>query len=429
MARIRKIALSLPAFWRQLLWKTALIILVIILLIQIIIIWVNGGKETDDAFSSGRRLVIPLSDLVIQGKIISSVSIATAETQPKPEVEAETESKVEVKAEPESSSEVNEPAVEEQLSLEKPPETNETKIEDKEKKKEDEVISTLTIVSDEADEKDEPLPTIIPSQTPPEQLSPKVSEKTEFGTLPKISDKGLKPWKYYSKPVKIKDKKPLIAIIVANLGKNKRTTELALRLPEVINLSFSPYANDIDNWLTSARISGHETLIDLPMEASNYPASDPGPLGLLISKDQTENENKIKKLMAHDSGFIGFLTPRNEVFLENNELFKSLLQVLAGRGLALAVAKTPAKNETKDIIEGGNTASIIIDTFIDEELTQTSINARLSLLEQLAKQRGYAVGLAQDYPISITQLNEWAAKAEEKGFNLVPVSSIIAKRY
>ncbi len=273
------------------------------------------------------------------------------------------------------------------------------------------------------------MPALSPSANQPKEFSSKLSEKTEFGTLPVISDKGEKPWKYYSKTVSVKDKKPTIAIIVTGLGKNKSISELAMRLPEEVNLSFSPYAADLDSWMLAARTSGHEVLIDLPMEASNYPASDPGPLGLLVSKDQVENEIKIKKLMAHNAGFVGFLSPQNEILLENNELLKSLLQVLSGRGLLLAIGKTPSKSETKEIIEKGNTASIITDTLIDEELTESSIQARLSLLEQNAKQRGYAVGIAQGYPLTIKQLTQWAAKAKENGFTLVPVSFIISKRF
>jgi hypothetical protein len=256
-----------------------------------------------------------------------------------------------------------------------------------------------------------------------------MADKTEFGFLPKISSNGTKPWKYYSKLVTITGSKPMISIIITGLGNNKSISEQALRLPEAINLSFSPYAKDLRSWMISARLSGHETLLDLPMEEANYPASDPGPLGLLVSKDQQANETRIKKLMAHDIGYVGFLSPQNEAFLGNNELFKSLLQILSGRGLMLVVGKEPPKNETKEMIEKGNTASVIVDSLIDEELTASAIQSHLSLLEQTAKQRGYAVGVAQGYPITIKQLNEWSAKAEANGFNLVPVSVIISKRF
>jgi polysaccharide deacetylase 2 family uncharacterized protein YibQ len=410
-----------PFFWRQLFWKMGLILLLLLLLSQVAVIWFMGAQETADAFSSGRRLIVALDSGAIEGKIISSV----------PPVEEAVE-KV-----PEKTPDIKEPDVKE-AAPEKEPEKESSvppKVDDEttknaateQPKEAAPVEEIVTVITPQLE--DEILPAIVPSTTPPAEISKDLSDKTEFGTLPKISSDGNKPWKYYAKTITAKDKKPIIAVIVTGLGQNKNISELALRLPEEINLSFSPYSKDLTSWITSARISGHEILIDLPMEASNYPVSDPGPLGLLVSKEQKENDIKIKKLMASGVGYVGFLTPYDDIFLDNNELFKSLLQVLSGRGLMLVVGRQPAKNETKEMIEKGNTASVIIDALIDEELTPVAIQARLSLLEQTAKQRGYAVGVAKAYPITIKQLNEWASQAEKNGFNLVPVSAIVSKRF
>ncbi len=414
-----------PLFWRQLLWKVTIIGLILVILAEIGYIWIKGGEETTDAFNSGRRLLITLETGEVDGKIISSNSETESkksdkETTDQKEPAKDTESTPDVgkQAAPDA-----QPATEEKSATD----TKGTETKDaSQPPPEGEVVNTLNTI---ADEKEADLQPIVPSKNPPAAFSSTVSEKTEFGTLPKIASNGTKPWKYYSKTITINDKKPMIAIIITGLGQNRNIGEQALRLPEEMNLSFSPYSSDLNSWMLSARLSGHEVLIDLPMEAANYPVSDPGPLGLLVSKEQGENETKIKKLMAHDAGYIGFLTPQDESFLENNELFKSLLNVIAGRGLVLVVGKQPPKNETREMIEKGNTASVIVDTLIDEELLPTAIQARLSLLEQTAKQRGYAIGVAHGYPITIKHLNEWTAKAAENGFVLVPVSTIISKHY
>jgi len=446
MVKGKSIYRSTPFFWRQLLWKVALIAMLLFLFAQVALIWLMSEQETADAFSSGRRLLVTLETSDIYGKKISSEDYKPEEINQEktetpeavPHVEPDKLAPIaETPAENKEPGKEPEPLPEKQ----KEPPSEIEKEQSKEPQAEAAPAEKDTQLQDQAKAKvaeaitaEEPpeaaqMPAIIPSTTPPAEILKSLIDKTEFGALPKIASDGTKPWKYYSKPLVIKDKKPMISIIVTGVGTNKNTSEQALRLPEAINLSFSVYSKDLHSWMTAARISGHETMLDLPMEASNYPVSDPGPLGLLVSKDQPENETKIKKLMARDAGYVGFLTPQDEAFLGNNELFKSLLQVLSGRGLMLVVGRQPAKNETKDIIEQGNTASIVADTLIDEELSQTGIDARLSLLEQIAKQNGYAVGIARSYPITIKQLNMWADKSEENGFNLVPVSMIISKRY
>ena len=371
-------------------WRFCLIILSLVLLAGVGRVWLSGEAETADAFASGRRLLIALDSGEVTGKVISSSETSEILTPP--------------------------PAEEKKKSDDAPAAIAPAPTEE-----------VLKII-EETPEKTEELPPLAKSATPPAPFSINLSEKGDFGAIPKITADGKKPWKYYSKPADIKSDKPMIAIIVTGLGASKNTTDLALRLPENIDLSFSPYTKNLHDVALSARDSGHELLLDLPMEASDYPAHDSGQLALLISQDQVGNEARIKKLLAHDFGYIGFVTPQDEVFLSNSELFKSLLQILTGRGLSLVVGKPPAKNDTREMIEKFN-ASVIADTLIDEDLTAIDINARLSLLEQTAKQRGYAVGIAGAYPITIKQIKEWAAKLEAEGFILVPVSTIIAKHF
>ena len=43
--------------------------------------------------------------------------------------------------------------------------------------------------------------------------------------------------------------------------------------------------------------------------------------------------------------------------------------------------------------------------------------------------RGYAVGIAQPFPVTIQQLNLWAAKLQQDGFVLVPVTFIAHLRF
>ena len=400
-----------PYFWKNLLWKLGLLFLVLIFASQLGIIWLMGEQETADAFASGRRLVVTLEDSVIAGKIIDS----EATTEPNQDDSAKKE---------ESAEDKNSPPPQVQST-----ETKDVSPQPNQEVKKEEPAEEAVVVPLINEEQEEALPAMTPSDNPTPPLSEELIEKTEFGSLPKITGDGTKPWKYYSKRVATKSNKPIIAIVVTGLGSNKKISELALRLPEAINLSFSPYAPDLKSWMTSARTAGHELLLDLPMESSNYPVSDPGPLGLLVSKDQPDNENKIRKMMARDFGYVGFVTPQDDVFLDNNELLKSLMHVLSGRGLMMVIGRQPAKNDTRELIEKGNTASVIVDTVVDEELTATAIQAHLTLLEQTAKQRGYAVGVTKAYPITIKQLSAWAEKLEENGFTLAPVSLIVAKRF
>src|SRR5690606_25692454 len=116
-----------------------------------------------------------------------------------------------------------------------------------------------------------------------------MQQETSYGIAPVISKNGAKPWKYYAKPYDTVAGKSSVAIVIKGLGVNAMVTDNALRLPEYISLSFSPYAPGLLDWAHSARLTGHEIYLDLPLHPSDYPATDPGPYGLLLDNGSTRN--------------------------------------------------------------------------------------------------------------------------------------------
>jgi uncharacterized protein len=420
-----------PLVQRPLFWRLWVIVLAVTLLAQLAVLWKGGEAETTRAFAEGRRLLVTLVSGEVEGKRLSSEGLLAP--APAPEISAEVPPDAAPETPPEKPTEATDApvAAAPQTPTAETPETTPAATEapatPEAAVKPEEVIQTIETISSEIAE--EPLPAVAPSISAPRQVQPALVEKADIGSLPRISGDGSKPWKEYSKPFIRKGNNPMIAIIVTDLGLTKRSAELAIRLPEPVTLSFSPYTPDLSSWVASARLAGHELLLDLPMEPVNYPARDPGPLALMVTRDQPGNEMRLKKTMTTATGYMGFMMPQNEVFSSNNELFKSLIGVLSGRGLMLVVGKPPHKSETKEMLETGSLAHVVADTLIDEELTEAGIGARLTLLEQTAKQNGYAVGVARGYPLTLKELKQWAEKLEENGFTLVPVSIIIGQRY
>jgi polysaccharide deacetylase 2 family uncharacterized protein YibQ len=55
-----------------------------------------------------------------------------------------------------------------------------------------------------------------------------------------------------------------------------------------------------------------------------------------------------------------------------------------------------------------------------------AIDSKLAELEMAARQDGFAIGVASAFPVSISRLAEWAARADSRGFHLVPLSALAA---
>ncbi|NBO19915.1 MAG: divergent polysaccharide deacetylase family protein [Proteobacteria bacterium] len=221
----------------------------------------------------------------------------------------------------------------------------------------------------------------------------------------------------------------MIAIVVTGLGQSRALTQAALKLPENTSLSFSPYAKDVATWATSARAIGHEVLLDLPLEPTNYPASDPGPYGLLTSKSMGENVPRLHWVLSRMQGYIGITTAPNESYTTRDEYLRPTLELLATRGLLLTLPHEPVRKETRALLDESKIAYMLADMVIDEELNETGIQTRLSALEKIAAKRGYAIGYAQAIPLSIKQLDAWMATMDERGYTLVPLSYVTALKF
>jgi polysaccharide deacetylase 2 family uncharacterized protein YibQ len=380
------------------LWWGSLGVLSAVSVVALVAFFISSRNETGDAFAHGRRLVIALDTGEVKGKrlTLDKPSAAPAE-EPKPVAPPETAPASPPETPPETTPKV-------------PP---------------TEPAAPIT------EEQPKPVSAVPPpSATPTAEPNSALTEEVNGLRLPTIGKDGAKPWRYYSKAYERTRNQPMVAIIVSGLGIGKEVTQDALYLPENISVSFSPYTRDITTWAPAIRATGHELMVDLPLQPTNYPATDPGPNGLFLDKGPAEAEKQLQWSLSRFPAFIGALVPQNESFTANDEGIKALLQSFANRGLLFVIGKEPYRKETRDIVDATlGTATLIANVQIDEELSAAGIEQRLTQLEEQAKKNGYAVGIAQAYPLTLQQLREWSATLEEKGVVLVPVSAIAKLRF
>lgn len=260
----------------------------------------------------------------------------------------------------------------------------------------------------------QPLP-----EAPLEDLQDEISEGVH---IPRINANGLRPWQAYRKPFEDSSSQPIIAIVISGLGLNN-ATQNAFRLEEHFTFSLSPYGKEAAMWANQARNSGHEILADLPMQTQDYPATDPGPDGLLTTLKPEENKERLHRVMAKFPGYVGlFSTPGAAI---PAGIVQNALSDIGARGLLLlempadaSAQLTPTQREKIGLL------SLTADKLLDADLNETRIQAKLVELVLLAKKKGYAVGVAHPYPLTLQILQQWQKTLEGQGVRLAPLSAI-----
>jgi polysaccharide deacetylase 2 family uncharacterized protein YibQ len=216
---------------------------------------------------------------------------------------------------------------------------------------------------------------------------------------------------------------PYISIIVSGLGLSAAMTDKALEtLPPDVTLSFSPYAAGLPEWLKKAQEMKYETLIAMPMETGSYPKNDPGPRALSSRLSDKDNADNLKWVMEQGKGTAGVINFQGSRFLTDKKRLGPLFETLnKNKAMFIEIPETP-KSQAAAIAAQVGLPYAAVDLQIDAKPTDADIRAQLAKLENIARERGYAVGIAEPYPLTFNILKTWSARAAKDGIKLAPMT-------
>jgi uncharacterized protein len=257
-------------------------------------------------------------------------------------------------------------------------------------------------------------------------------ESSRHGALPKIAPDGTRPSEAFARPVKPATSGnasgPRVAIVVGGLGIGANSTADALRkLPGAITLAFAPYGSDLEQQVARARETGHEVMLQLPMEPFDYPDNDPGPQTLLTSIDAGQNLDRLHWLMSRFQGYVGVVNYMGGRFTASEQGMGPVLREAGLRGLIYLDDGSSARSLASQIAGANNLAFAKADLVIDQVPTSADVDKALGRLETLARARGTAVGFAGALPVSIDRITRWIKAAESRGIQLVPITAVVSR--
>jgi len=251
-------------------------------------------------------------------------------------------------------------------------------------------------------------------------------EETPEGKIPVIGLDGTRPMDQYARPWS-GARGTRVAIVVGGLGLSQTGTQRAIRdLPGEVTLAFAASGNSLPRWMQEARRSGHEILLQMPLEPFDYPQTDPGPYTLRTDAGTAKNLSELHRAMAQITNYTGIVNFMGGRFLSDADALEPVMRDVASRGLLFLDDGSSAQSLSGTVAGAIEAPHAFADLQLDGELSRPAVLKKLDELERIARRNGTAIGIASAFDESVDAIREWCEEASGRGIEIVGVASLAA---
>jgi polysaccharide deacetylase 2 family uncharacterized protein YibQ len=222
------------------------------------------------------------------------------------------------------------------------------------------------------------------------------------------------------------DDRPAIVVVLDDLGMNRANTAELNQLKAPLTLAFLPYAGALERQTKAARAAGHELLLHVPMEPVGK--EWPGPGALISSLDDQEMLRRLRMQLQSFDGFVGINNHMGSLLTTDRRRMALVMAELHRRGLLFLDSRTTGASVAAAEAHRVGVPHAVRDVFLDNDLDAPHIHHQLAAVERVARRHGMAIAIGHPHDATIAALRHWLPTLEAKGFALVPISTIVARR-
>ena len=217
---------------------------------------------------------------------------------------------------------------------------------------------------------------------------------------------------------------PLVAIIIDDMGYDRKFAKNLSRLDAGITFSILPHSPYRESISRIARENGLEIMLHLPMEPIEYPNVNPGPGTLLTTMTPDELLRQLEENLAsvpHINGVNNHMG--SKMTAESSQLYQ-IFSILKKRNLYFIDSRTTSKTLCKPSARLFQIPFAQRDVFLDHHQDPDFIRNQIKELIRIAQRNGQAVGIGHPHSVTLEVLREMMPELRKK-VRLVPASEIV----
>ncbi len=220
------------------------------------------------------------------------------------------------------------------------------------------------------------------------------------------------------------DRLPKVAIIIDDLGNDRRLARKFIRLDSNLTISILPLSPYTKHIARDARENGLEIMLHQPMEPNEYPKVNPGPGVLLTAMSPDAIIDQLNANLDAIPEIKGINNHMGSKMTTNSPQMRQIFSVLKTKGLYFVDSRTTRDSMCKMSASLLQVPFAERDVFIDHRHNSDFIRRQLKELVRIAKKQGFAIGIAHPHTSTYEVLLETLPEIKKR-VELVPVSQIV----
>ena len=231
-------------------------------------------------------------------------------------------------------------------------------------------------------------------------------------------------WEDYQKP----SRKGLhrIAIIIDDLGYDSHIVDDFLKLDLPLAFSVLPRAPYTQSIARKAGARGHELILHLPMEPTDYPNINPGPGALLTGMSERKIRTTLRSHLEEIPGIRGVNNHMGSYFTTKSDKMAVVMRELKKRDLFYIDSRTTTETVAHELAEIMGVPVASRSVFLDNDLSSKALRFQMERLIGIARHSGAAIGIGHPYEETLNLLKEYLKKLNTR-VRVVPVSELIGQ--
>lgn len=217
-----------------------------------------------------------------------------------------------------------------------------------------------------------------------------------------------------------------IAIIIDDIGNNRKRGELAIELPGPLTYAVIPDTVHATPLAEYAHVAGKEVMVHLPMENThNRPL---GKLALTQNLQESDYPAIVARAVSQVPHAAGLNNHMGSALTQQPQAMAWLMRAVKAHELFFIDSRTTHKTVAREMAERENILTASRDVFLDNDRSLFAIDQQFRRLLAMARQQGTAIAIGHPYMQTIDYLERAIPQLADEGIYILPASSILKFR-